>query len=664
MNRIFKYFMLLTISFFCFSNKSFSSPSENITINVESSALHIAKNQKNIKLYVNINLPQNWYTYYKNPGDIGVKTKISWKDLPKGVKVSPILYPIPKKLTDQGFTNYVYKEKQLQLPFLLNLDNYSQKTLSLNGKAEFLICNNTCVPIIKDFHKKIDINHTTSVNNDFDFSIFAGLPQKHEPTEFLAKTGNIYIKLDPKVKSKALLIPDSDDVINDSAKQEIIELNGDKYLKIPQDEKLSLENTKTLKGLLITDAGNFITQANFKNFPIIEKTNFTKLAIIAMFALLGGMLLNLMPCVLPIIGLKIFSLIKHESPKERIKAVMAYSAGIFISMMMIVAALLILKALGNSVAWGFQLQNEAFVWGLIILLIFVGLDLLDIISVGNFISKRVSVLSNKYSGEFFAGFLTSFIASSCSAPFMATSIGFALASNSNIIILSIFSFFALGMASPLILIAIVPKSHKIIPTPGQWMEGLKHFLALPIFATVIWLIWILYGLNTYVSFLVISLCFITILWALTTQGKFRLLSTLISITISAWIVHHMLNLQPELSHAERFNKEQIIEFNKQNKTVFVDFAAKWCITCEFNQLSVLHTERTQELLRNNNIIYMIADWTKKDEAITKELTLLKQAGVPTYAIYSPNRKAPVILPNILTFGILEDYIKRIKKNTK
>ncbi|HAG53423.1 MAG TPA: hypothetical protein DCL21_06525, partial [Alphaproteobacteria bacterium] len=402
-------------------------------------------------------------------------------------------------------------------------------------------------------------------------------------------------------------------------------------------------------------------KANYANIELdttIKKVN--KIILVALFALLGGIILNLMPCVLPVIGLKVFSLLGHKSKAERIKGALIYSLGVFVSMMLIVAVLLALKSIGDNLAWGFQLQNKYFVYFMITLLALVGLNLLGFISFGDKIANKASNANMKHSGDFFTGVLTTFVATPCTAPFMASSLGFALASDSISITFIIFAFLALGIALPIIIIAFIPKFHKLLPKSGDWNEKFKEFLAFPIFATVVWLVWVLDNNDNGIATLVVFYIFIIsfILWSATLKSKIKYILISMLICISTLGGYATNKTEKNINH---FSKESVIKLNKEGKTVFVDFTAKWCLTCQYNKKTVLDTKAIKDAFEDSNVVFMIADWTNKDSAITDELKLLGRSGVPVYAIYSAyNTQEPTLLPEILTTQIVNDYINEFK----
>lgn len=610
---------------------------------------------------IRLTLPEGWYTYYKNGGDTGLGAEVSFENLPENAKVSDIFYELPTKEISSNIVSYtLHNEVYLAFSILQTKPNETpikSGTSNFKGNLGFLVCKDICIPLEKDF--SISTIHNNNVEKNYVFtSLKNGLNflDKYSTTEFIIKDKNFYIKLGDSKKIKtALFIPNEDALINDIAEQEVITANGVKYLKVEMDEFLE-ETPKSISGLISTNLKSYSVNAEVSEIEIFNlQEKIAQFALIALFALLGGIILNLMPCVLPVIGLKAFAMMKHNNKSEKLKGLLAYCSGVFISMMGIVTVLVILKSLGNNLAWGFQLQNVYFIGFMILLLILVAFNLLGIINFGNKISNKANSLNLKYNGDFFTGVLTTFIATPCTAPFMATSLGFALTANSNIITFIIFAFLALGICLPIILIAFIPKAHKFLPKPGPWMDKLKQSLAFPILATAVWLVWVLLGSGIYTNIAIIIFAVSFTVWLLTLKSKFKFIFILLNIL---FVIFSISKQQHDVKSIP-FNKVVITSLNNEGKNVFVDFTAKWCLTCQYNKNAVIETVDVQNTLFEKNVSYMVADWTHKDDLITNELKLLKRSGVPVYAIYKKDGSVEV-LNELLTKDYLIESINKLK----
>jgi thiol:disulfide interchange protein DsbD len=608
-----------------------------------------------------ITLPEGWYTYYANGGDTGLGANVDIKNLPQNSEIGEIYYPFPQKYIDKDIVSYIYKNEAY---FAFNIKTKDPKQFPikqgvsrLHGELEFLVCKDVCIPLSKDF--TLQTIHSTDTNVNFVFPTLAksvNFLDNYKIKDFTIKDKHLYIKLgetNDKLTS-ALFIPYEDGLINDMAEQTIVENNNTEFLRIPLDEFLE-EKPEMIKGVIKTNLGETAFVAQFKDIAVLSFFDkASKFIGIALFALLGGIILNLMPCVLPVIGLKAYALVKEKSRTARLKGTLAYSAGVFVSMMIIVAVLVTLKALGNNLAWGFQLQNHYFVGFMVALLILVALNLLGLFNIGDKISNKASKLNMKHSSDFFTGVLTTFVATPCTAPFMATSLGFALSSDSYITTFVVFGFLALGICLPIVIISLLPKASKYLPKPGVWTEKLKQALAFPILATAVWLVWVLFGSGLYTDIAIVLFAASLIVWLYKFKSKYKFIAIVVTLLLSAAL---LFTKSTEYKSVE-FSKQAIEQLNAEGKTVFVDFTAKWCLTCQFNKNAVIETSEVQDLLAEKGITYMVADWTNKDDNITQELQALERNGVPVYAFYKQDGSV-VLLNEILTKDYLVESINSL-----
>lgn len=603
-----------------------------------------------------LTLPEGWYTYYANGGDTGLGATIKINNLPQDAKISQVYYPMPEKHIDQGIVSYIYPQEAF-FAFNIKADGpLKYKASRLNATLDFLVCKDICIPLSKNFN--IETKHAYQPAVNYVFPTLAksvNILDKFNKTRFTIKDNYLYIELGEENENltSALYIPYEDGLINDMAEQTIVTNNGFNFLKIELDEFLE-EQPKFIKGLIQTNLSNHAFLAKFENIEVLSLFDkITQFALIAIFALLGGIILNLMPCVLPVIGLKAYSLAKTKSKQQRIKGAFAYSAGVFASMMIIVAVLVTLKALGNNLAWGFQLQNHYFVGFMVALLVLVAANLLGAFNIGDKIASKATKLNMKHSSDFFTGVLTTFVATPCTAPFMATSLGFALSSDSYVATFVVFAFLAVGICLPVLVISLMPKASKALPKPGAWSEKLKQALAFPILATAVWLVWVLFGSGLFTDIAIVLFTITLIVWLFKFKSKLKFLAIIITLALSALLI---MNKSSEVN-AEKFDKQAIEQLNTEGKTAFVDFTAKWCLTCQYNKKAVIETDDVQELLKQKNITYMVADWTNKDDYITKELQSLGRNGVPVYAFYKQDGSVE-LLNEILTKDYLIESINK------
>lgn len=402
-------------------------------------------------------------------------------------------------------------------------------------------------------------------------------------------------------------------------------------------------------------------------------------------AFLGGMILNLMPCVFPVIGIKILSFAQHSNEGRRKALISAfiYAAGIILSFLALAGALEILRHFGKNLGWGFQLQNPVFT-GLMALLFFAmalsfaGLFEIGVGVSGKAIEKEMSLgqKGDKYLGAFGSGVLAVLVASPCTAPFMGSALGVALTAEISIwTTFAIFASLGAGMAFPYVLLSAVPAAARMMPKPGKWMEVLKKILSVPLFATVGWLGWIFYMQTGSLAQIAVSLAVLAI--GLFVLGRFAsphhsrkdrraaALACLALAAVSIFIIFKPVdgaeNSAAAVDKSQQWSLHRQDELLKEGRIVYVDFTASWCLTCQYNK-TALHSAAVQNAFKENDIALLIGDWTNKDPAILEELKKFGRAGVPLNILYSPDpAKGPIVLPAILSESAILEAIDKIKQ---
>jgi len=388
------------------------------------------------------------------------------------------------------------------------------------------------------------------------------------------------------------------------------------------------------------------------------------LALVLLFALAGGMILNLMPCVFPILSIKVLSFtMNHKTDRSRHIHGLVYTAGVISSFVAIAIAMLTLRAAGESIGWGFQLQSPLFVIFLIYLFFIMGLGLSGYLEIG---SSLMSVGQNNQNEEglrssFMTGVLATTVASPCTAPFMGPALGFAISQSSSIAVL-VFAFLGLGMALPFILLAWIPGLTKRLPKPGPWMDVFKQFLAFPIYMTAVWLLWVA-GRQTSIDVaaaVIIGLILLVMalwMWKLNSKPVTRLIAAALFVAALAVPVAAISesNLEPEFL---TYSPELLAELRDDNQPVFINLTADWCITCLVNERVALSSEKVIGLMGANGISYLKGDWTNSDPQITELLERFNRSGVPLYLLYPRGQGEAVILPQILTESMVIDALNQ------
>ena len=398
-------------------------------------------------------------------------------------------------------------------------------------------------------------------------------------------------------------------------------------------------------------------------------------------AFFGGMILNLMPCVFPVIGLKILSFAK-DAGKSRAQALINaafYSAGIVVSFCALALVLIWIRAAGGAAGWGFQLQEPKFVAFLIMLFFAMGLSFAGVFEIGAGLASAGSLAAKKSgkAGALLSGVLAVVVASPCTAPFMGSALGFALASNAPwFSTLAIFVSLGLGMAFPYVLLSALPQLSKFMPRPGAWLETFKQFLAFPLFATAVWLLSVFIkerGASALSQILFAALVLAFALWLFGKYSPpansrpkriFAFASLAVLGALAALMAYKSASAEaetPRIQSANSWSESRVEALRKEGKIVYVDFTASWCLTCLANKKAVLNTEKIQEFFRQNNVAVLAADWTGRDPEITKYLKKFGRSGVPLNMVFSPDlSRPPAILPEILTQKAVMDAVDKAK----
>jgi thiol:disulfide interchange protein DsbD len=395
------------------------------------------------------------------------------------------------------------------------------------------------------------------------------------------------------------------------------------------------------------------------------------------FAFLGGLVLNLMPCVFPVLFLKGLALVNSGNEERRALRLhgFVYAGGILVSFWVLVTVLLGLRAAGSTLGWGFQFQSPVFLSLMAGLLFFLGLSLAGQFEIGLTLTSAGGSLAQKqgYSGSFFTGVLAVVVATPCTAPFMGAAIGYALAQPAAVTF-AVFTALALGLAAPYVALTLQPAWTRILPRPGVWMEILRQAVSVPIFATVIWLAWVLaraYGAALLASLLAGFLLLAIAGWFLGRWPAKRWSTAVAGLFLTAMVALCALapsrlavaseGVAAEAQGWEPYSAAALVRYQAEGRPVFIDFSASWCLSCQVNERVALNQPEVMQAFAGRNVALLKADWTRHDEAITQALTKLGRSGVPAYALYEPGQSQPQMLPEVLTPGIVLDALNGLKR---
>ena len=626
---------------------------------------------------IDFHIAPEWHIYWRNPGDSGAAPKFNFQNSES--IVGPIQWPFPIRLPLGDLVNLGY-QTEVAFPFQLTP---GKNRVHVEVKLEWLVCQEECtpgfgtltldrpvqsgnavwsepshqallkfltrVPVTADHVDPATFPYTlTGVERDagqIELSVVATLPERLKGIDILPLDGEAVKPQSPRI------------VDTPTGVQFIFEkIRGAPPLQhtgfILDDGKRAWEfpSVKILASASAPTTGR-------------EAESDLSLALILLSALIGGVILNFMPCVLPVLSIKFLSLAKADE-SQRVKEALLYSAGVVTTFVLLGAVFLGLRAAGDSVGWGFQLQSPVVVLALIILFWLMGLNFLGFFEIGLSVMNAAGAKTRR-SGSFATGVLSVFVAAPCTGPFMGTALG-AATTLPSVAALGIFLCLGIGLAFPFLIFAARPSLLRFMPKPGVWMETLKQFFAFPLFATVIWLMWVL-GIQTGAdgwllsALLLFGLTFA--IWLGKSRGRMaRTLAWLIALTALVAVARSLSRLSESAnSPAERgtsawipYSDARLAKTRAAHQAAFVDFTAAWCISCQVNKRAVLETDRGKEFFKLHHVQLFKGDWTKQDPEITKALAAFGRNSVPVYAFYPAGGSAPKILPQILTFSIIED----------
>jgi thiol:disulfide interchange protein/DsbC/DsbD-like thiol-disulfide interchange protein len=637
-------------------------------------------------------LEKGWHVYWSNSGDAGEPPRIKWT-LPDGLTAGPMQFPAPKRLPLGPLMDFGY-EDEVVFPILLHADSSLKPGAAVDAgaKVDWLVCRERCVPGKAELKLPLSIDDAATPGTEiaqgliqmFQQRLPQALPADAKAVFAPTPTGFNVAVLTGKKESSAEFFPYDQFQISNPAKQDIRPLHNGVVIGLTKDDSLKTL-LASLHGLVMFPDGRaYDVQFQPGAIPVEAASGLGTVFKIAGFAFLGGIILNLMPCVFPVLFIKGLALVQSSGEeRSRMRAHgLVYTLGIVASFWAVVAVLLALRAGGRQFGWGFQFQSPGFIAIMALFLFFLALSLAGMFEIGLTLTSAGSGLASKqgYAGSFFTGVLAMVVATPCTAPFMGAAIGFALAQSAGVTF-AIFTALALGLAAPYLLLSFNPAWTRLLPRPGAWMEVLKQATAVPIFATVIWLVWLFAqsaGVNALLGLLGGFLLLAIAGWVLgrwPMKGFASVAAALIGILAIALPIYaaEKYGFVPDaVTHGaaaegpsawEPFTPQLVEGYRAQGKAVLVDFTASWCLSCQVNEKVVLDREDVQKRLKESGIALVRADWTRHDETIAQTLAGLGRSGVPTYVLYSGVAgEPPNILPEVLTTGIVFDALDGLKQS--
>ncbi len=672
-----------------------------------------------------LQMQPRWHTYWQYSGDAGLPTKITWQ-LPAGFQAGPIEWPIPEKISSPGdIENYGYGDEVVLLTEITPPAQLPPGNATLHAKAEWLVCAQICVPGSKALDLTLPTGGTATPANAEIFAKYRALipkPFDEKSAGFgvtrAVESNDLVFRLIGLAapQGQALeffpLPPDSVQV-GHPVVQDATDLNGSNRFSVHLPIISGMADAGKVEGLLVVGSGSgqtgWILSASHlppllgaapapavpkDNAPAGPATPAAGPAVAAVaavggsvwsflfIAFLGGLILNVMPCVLPVISLKLFSFIKqaNEDPRRIWRMGLAYAAGVFAWFLGFAVLVVVLKAAGRQLGYAFQLQNPWFILALISVTFVFALNLLgvfEIILPGSITNAAGEAAESHggYLGAFFQGVLATVLGSACTAPFLGAALGFAFA-QSGPVILVMFAAIAAGMSAPFVLLAARPGWLKFLPKPGVWMERVKQATGFLMLATVLWLLSILGGMRGLDAVIWAGVLLLVLGVACWVQGAFnnfaaspggrwlaRVAIVLIVVGGGGWCVQQLAAAKPdEQAGVQTDFAAQLNTALKSGRPVFVDFTATWCVNCKVNERLVLDTKEVQQALAQRNAVFLKADWSTGQEDVTKLLQQFHRAAVPLYVIYpAGNPGAAIVLPELLTPRLVLDGLAAADK---
>ncbi|WP_354675247.1 protein-disulfide reductase DsbD family protein [Cupriavidus alkaliphilus] len=675
----------------CLPALALAQPSVVITEHVRAELLAYAPDGvapgKAVRLGLSIQHQPHWHTYWKNPGDSGLATTLSWK-LPDGVRAGDIEWPTPQQLPVGPLMNYGY-EGQVLLPVELTIpDGFSARTLDVKLRADWLVCKEICIPESGEFSLEMPADASTASHASLFIAARTRVPHLPMNVRATARVDGeaLAIKVDgllPQVQQQELMFfAETAGVIDHAARIEQ-GWDGARWVaKVPLSAQRSespeimhavLTVTGQPGGIRVPLAIEGTWSSTASPAPSVPTSALpstppspASLMVTLGLAMLGGLLLNLMPCVFPVLSLKVLGFAQPGQSRRMLAANgLAYAGGVIVSFVVLAGLLLALRAGGEQLGWGFQLQSPEFVALLAVVFTLIGLNLAGAFEFGSVLPKDLATLRARHpvADHALTGMLAVAVASPCTAPFMGVALGAALtlpAAQS----LLVFAALGLGMASPYLVASLVPSLARRLPRPGVWMLRFKLLMAFPMFATVVWLLWVLgrqAGIDSAAGLLAILAALAFAAWAIGSPGlgrKGRLgFGAAALLTLGATVMWVWPNLHPSTitageapteSRWQPWSRAAVAKAQAEGQPVFVDFTAAWCVTCQWNKRTTLSDPAVLTDFERRRVLLLRADWTRQDPEITQELSRLGRSGVPVYALYAPSAQSPLVLSEILS----------------
>ena len=703
-------------------------PSQHSDVALVSDVSSVQPGQS-VTVALRLTLDKGWHTYWINPGDAGLPVKATWT-LPTGVTIGALRFPTPHltpqpPLMSYGYENEVFVLAELRVPSNAAVGS----TIRITGKADWLACADLCLPATGPLSLTLPVSAAASTaGTTHAGAIAATRAQLPTPSEgwqvsgFTLDSGYVVAVIPASGVAATLTTPyffsDRSDVLEYALPQHVARAGDTLFIALPR-AKFAKTPASALHGVLAADV-TAATQRSWQlatnvtadmpaalraraitllagataqsvggaaeSTPTVEPAAAIpdpaadmSLVVAIGFAFIGRLLLNLMPCVFPVLSVKVLALLEHgggNAARGR-RHGLAFGAGVLLSFWLLAGVLMALRAGGERLGWGFQLQSPVVVALLALLMFALALNLSGVFEIGLTLTQLgAKGAGTGYGDSLLTGVLAVLVAAPCTAPFMGAALGFALVQPA-VVGMLVFTALGLGLALPFVILASAPQLLRFLPRPGAWLETLKQLFAFPLYATVVWLLWV-FGQQAGVDALAVMLLALIVFalgawtWARGVRfdrGVTRLAAAglmLGAVTISALSATRMTRPTAVATVTpgwEAWSAQRVSELRKEGRPIFVDFTAAWCLSCQVNERVALRTQSVERAFSSANVALLRADWTSRDSSITNVLASFGRSGVPLYVLYPAGTGAASILPAVLSPGIVVDAVRKAAPTT-
>ena len=616
------------------------------------------------RVALRLRMADGWHTYWKNPGDAGVPPELTIES----ANQSAIDWPTPRRVAEGPVMTYAYTGEVL-LPVTVTMQAGTMKTGAIKAHAQWLVCKDICVPEEGDFALTLPVGTPApSAQTDLFAAHDRAVPRTSPWPARISPDGTLFVQgpeLSTATITDAWFIPGQGDRIQDDAAQPLSVRTGGFTLALKPAH--GFDPSKNLGGVLsVRDRSGLQTDVVVDAVPGPPPSPaMPPLGQIMVFAFLGGLILNLMPCVFPILAMKAVALARHGGRGHA--HALSYTAGVLVTFVALAGALLATRAAGTAAGWGFQFSSPIFVAGMTWLLFAVGLNLSGVFEVGASLTGAGGELAGRagVAGSFFTGLLAVLVATPCTAPFMGVAVAAGLAAPPAVTVL-VFAIMGLGLAAPYVALASSPGLARLMPRPGQWMEVLKQALAFPMYGAAAWLVWVVSQEAGPSGVLATAAGLVLVGFAGWVFGVTRAASphprrfgqavaavaVMAALTILSGISAEPVGAAETANAAEAYTPERLAALRAAGRPVFVNMTAAWCVTCLVNERVAIDTDAVRQAFAANSVAYLKGDWTRQNPAITAFLRQNGRDGVPLYVFFPARSDQPDVLPQILTEGSL------------